>query len=113
MAVVYPRETELGDNLAPLDVPPLGILTLEDLIEEPCVSFLFRRVCPSASRNTALGPNPRTRGVVRGFLNPFSKAGVDAWNVAVSGSVQHLESPKPEAPSIETPDFQKLDVVSV
>ncbi|CAE7947380.1 CBSDUF5 [Symbiodinium sp. KB8] len=34
MAVVYPRETELGDNLAPLDVPPLGILTLEDLIEE-------------------------------------------------------------------------------
>ena len=42
MAVVYPRETELGDNLAPLDVPPLGILTLEDLIEELRVAFSWR-----------------------------------------------------------------------
>ena len=34
MAVVYAKDTELGDNLEPLDVAPLGILTLEDVIEE-------------------------------------------------------------------------------
>ena len=34
MAVVYPKGTELGDNFAPLDVEPLGILTLEDVMEE-------------------------------------------------------------------------------
>ena len=28
------QDTELGDNMVPLDVAPLGILTLEDVIEE-------------------------------------------------------------------------------